>query len=236
MHTRNIDNCNFGDIVVADLPFPDDLSQSKLRPVLILNRDGHDYLMMKISSRLNQKNDCDVVLSPDSTNSLEEESLFQIGKISMYSKEILHKKIGTLSQKDQITIKKHEKPVPNRYKYNEDWIRSKIPDELRKDIPTVRSKKQAEMFFMKKNSWECLCKKDDGSEKKVDNYIDAAKFFKKTVYYIIAVGDPSEELEKVEGLRFDNYWNALIMMWNVINRNPHIPHLKDTLSIEKIDE
>ena len=41
----------------------------------------------------------------------------------------------------------YEKPVPNRYKYNEDWIRSKIPDELRKDIPTVRSKKQAEMFF-----------------------------------------------------------------------------------------
>jgi hypothetical protein len=93
MFTKNIETCKFGDIVLANLPYIDDLTRYKLRPILILKKDRNDYLMMKITSQKDVKEAIDILVHPDDSNGLEEDSLFKIGKIVTYAKEILFAKI-----------------------------------------------------------------------------------------------------------------------------------------------
>jgi len=47
---KNIDNCCFGDIILADYTFSDGTG-SKLRPVLVLFRDREDITVLKMTSQ-----------------------------------------------------------------------------------------------------------------------------------------------------------------------------------------
>lgn len=103
---NNIDNLKFGDIVLADLPFSDG-SQTKIRPVLILLKDRYDYLVMKVSSIVDKKQDVDLLITPDSSNKLLEDSVFKTKDIWKFSREILGRCIGELSTNDCHKIKKN---------------------------------------------------------------------------------------------------------------------------------
>lgn len=104
MLTRNIDKLNFGDIALADLPFTD-WSKSKIRPILIVKKDRDDYLLMKVSSKLDKQSDYDISLVPDEYNNLQETSLIKLEKIGVYAKEILLGKLWTLSGNHKSIIK-----------------------------------------------------------------------------------------------------------------------------------
>ncbi|MDR2541255.1 MAG: type II toxin-antitoxin system PemK/MazF family toxin [Candidatus Peribacteria bacterium] len=101
---KNIDNFSFGDIVIASMPFSDGTSE-KIRPVLILAKDREDYLFLKITTQIQKSEPFDIVLSPDSENHLKSISLIKTKKISTYTKEILHQKVGTLSDEDKQKVK-----------------------------------------------------------------------------------------------------------------------------------
>jgi hypothetical protein len=68
MFTQTINNCKFGDILLANLPFSEDPSSYKKRPVLVLKKNKHDYLVAKITSQLQNIEDYDVELHPDNGN------------------------------------------------------------------------------------------------------------------------------------------------------------------------
>ena len=92
MHMKNIDNLTFGDIALAELPYTDG-TKTKIRPVLILARDKNDYLLMKITSITDSKEQLDIEISSNYENNLEAISVIKVKKISTYSKEILLQKL-----------------------------------------------------------------------------------------------------------------------------------------------
>ncbi|USN57741.1 MAG: type II toxin-antitoxin system PemK/MazF family toxin [Candidatus Peribacteria bacterium] len=90
---KSIDNFTFGDIILADYVFSDN-SDSKLRPVLVLFRDGDDYTVMKITSKYQQNDDFTISLEPDTINNIKMLSYIKIKKITTFHKSLfLEKKI-----------------------------------------------------------------------------------------------------------------------------------------------
>jgi mRNA-degrading endonuclease toxin of MazEF toxin-antitoxin module len=102
---KTTDKFSFGDIVSATMPFSDS-SAGKIRPVLILTKDQDDYVFLKITTNISRKGAFDREIIPDEENGLRAISLIKMMKISTYTQEILHKKIGTLSTTDKQKIKK----------------------------------------------------------------------------------------------------------------------------------
>ena len=105
---RDIDNLIFGDIALAELPYTDG-SKTKIRPVLILTRDKNDYLLMKITSITDKKEQLDIEVSGDYENNLEAISVIKVKKISTYSKEILLQKLWVLWDKECGIVRKNLK-------------------------------------------------------------------------------------------------------------------------------
>jgi mRNA interferase MazF len=102
---KTTDKFIFGDIVSATMPFSD-LSAGKIRPVLILTKDQDDYVFLKITTNTSHQGDFDIEILPDNENGLRAISLVKMMKISTYTSEILHKKIGSLSVTDKQRIKR----------------------------------------------------------------------------------------------------------------------------------
>jgi len=86
---RDIDNLIFGDIALAELPYTDG-SKTKIRPVLILTRDKNDYLLMKITSITDKKEQLDIEVSGDYENNLEAISVIKV----IYFHFIIHSQIN----------------------------------------------------------------------------------------------------------------------------------------------
>ena len=98
----------FWDIVAAEIPFTDGNS-TKIRPILVLKRDREDYLVLRISSIIHSKDSYDIELLPDFENNLKSISLLKIGKIGLFHKYILRKKIGNISTLQKVQLKKNMK-------------------------------------------------------------------------------------------------------------------------------
>lgn len=90
-----IDSYRFGDIVAATIPFSDG-GMTKVRPVFILNKDKNDYLTIRMTSNIANKDSYDIEVIPDGENNLRISSLIKIKKISCFAKELFLKKIGRL--------------------------------------------------------------------------------------------------------------------------------------------
>lgn len=108
------DNYIFGDIVAGQIPFSDG-SETKIRPVLILEKDKEAYLMLRITGNISNKEKYDLHLNTDTTNNLRAESLIKIKKIWNYSKKILTQKIWHLSPE-------HKREVKSALKSFIDWL------------------------------------------------------------------------------------------------------------------
>jgi len=104
MLTKNIDNLSFWDIALAELPFTD-WSKSKIRPILIVKKDRDDYLLMKISSQVQNISDFDIKITSDNENNLQETSIIKLEKLWVHAKEILIWKLWELSKADKKTTK-----------------------------------------------------------------------------------------------------------------------------------
>ena len=87
---------NKGDIVGVDFPFTD-LTNSKLRPSVILLENRFDFVICFITSNLTIKETFDLVLSPNRSNGLKNQSLLKTNKIMTIDKDAVKLKIGHLS-------------------------------------------------------------------------------------------------------------------------------------------
>ena len=94
----------FGDIILINYPT---LGKGKFkkRPFLVLQEDQDDILSCTISSRLDQQNTQDIILRKDNKNKLATDSVLKMNKITPLHKNLLHKKIGSLEDKDKKVVK-----------------------------------------------------------------------------------------------------------------------------------
>ncbi len=97
---------NFGDIVAVPFPFTD-LSSAKLRPALIVSKDGgigDDVVVCFITSNLNRKDSYQLLLESNHTTGLKTRSAVRFNRIATLSKTII---IGVLGSVEPALLRKH---------------------------------------------------------------------------------------------------------------------------------
>ena len=88
-----------GDMVLVKFPFTD-LSSKKLRPALIMSDESKskDFILAFITTQLEQKEKCDVLLPIDSKNfqdtGLKKESILKLNKLTTLNRKMIVGRIG----------------------------------------------------------------------------------------------------------------------------------------------
>lgn len=86
------------DIILINIPFTD-LSESKLRPSLIVGKVHEDFLCCFLSSNIQAKNKHDILIEMDSKNNLKVDSVIKCGKLFTLHYSLIKKKLGIVNQK-----------------------------------------------------------------------------------------------------------------------------------------
>lgn len=92
-----------GDIVLIPFPFTD-LSDSKIRPALVLYVGAYDVTVSFISTKLHWKTEVDLVLTPTQQNGLKKESLVKLSKIATLDKILIQGKLGNIEYDDFVVL------------------------------------------------------------------------------------------------------------------------------------
>lgn len=95
-----------GDIVLIPFPFSD-LSDSKVRPAVILQFDQNDIVVVFITSKDVENS---LQIEPESTNGLQVKSFIRYSKIATIDKSL---KVGTLGCLSSEDLKKLKKKISN---------------------------------------------------------------------------------------------------------------------------
>ena len=85
-----------GEIVLIPFPFTD-LSDSKLRPALILIEDTLDITVCFITTNTSLPEPTDVLVTPNSNNNLKKVSLIKTSKIATLDKSLAKGLLGKLT-------------------------------------------------------------------------------------------------------------------------------------------
>ena len=96
----------FGDIVLVPFPFTD-LSSAKLRPALVVSKDGgigDDVIVCFITSNLTKKVAHQLVLESNNHTGLKVQSAVRFHRIATLRKSII---VGKLGYVDQTLLQKH---------------------------------------------------------------------------------------------------------------------------------
>lgn len=89
----------------ADFPFEEDATQSKKRPVIILNVEPLEVLSVKVTSKKARDNDkYDTPIVHWKEAGLKSESIARISKTIFLTQDKFEHKIGTLHDDDKVTI------------------------------------------------------------------------------------------------------------------------------------
>jgi mRNA interferase MazF len=94
----------FGDIILINYPFSD-LTEYKKRPCLVLTENRDDVLVVFISSKIENKENEDLIIKKDNENNLIVDSLLKLFKINNIHKNLIYKKIGELNVKQKAFVK-----------------------------------------------------------------------------------------------------------------------------------
>lgn len=92
-----------GDIVLIPFPFTD-LSDSKIRPALVLYVGEYDVTVSFISTKLHWKSEVDLILTPNEENGLKKESLVKLSKIATLDKVLIEGKLGNIQYDDFVEL------------------------------------------------------------------------------------------------------------------------------------
>ncbi len=92
-----------GDIVLIPFPFTD-LSGRKIRPALVLYVGLQDVTVSFISTKLDRKDETDLLLIPNEENGLKKESLVKLSKIATLDKILVSGKLGNISCDDFVEL------------------------------------------------------------------------------------------------------------------------------------
>ena len=102
-------NINKGDIILIPFPFTD-LSNSKLRPSLVLGIDASDVSVVFITSNLEDKSHT-VAINPSETNGIKFKSYIRYSKMASLDIKMSVGKLGKLEAEI------YDKVVDNIYKF-----------------------------------------------------------------------------------------------------------------------
>ena len=91
------------DIILIPFPFTD-LSDTKIRPCLVLLEAEHDVTVAFISTQTVWNDEASILISPSSTNGLKKESLVRLNKLVTIDKNLILGKIGALDQNERQII------------------------------------------------------------------------------------------------------------------------------------
>ncbi len=86
-----------GDLILITFPFTD-LSGSKLRPVVILAHTKLDITVCFITTQIQWREPTDILLNPNSNNSLKKISLIRMSKIATLNKSLSKGLLGKLNE------------------------------------------------------------------------------------------------------------------------------------------
>ena len=94
-----------GDIVLITFPFSD-LSGTKLRPAIVLFQNDTDVTVCFITSKLDWKEEFDIMLNPSVENGLRKKSLIRVAKIATLDKSFAKGLLGRLTQEELMLLNK----------------------------------------------------------------------------------------------------------------------------------
>ena len=94
-----------GSIILIPFPFTD-LTGSKIRPAVVLNKSQLDVTICFISSELKWKTEYDILVQPTESNGLKMPSLIRIGKIATIHSALALGKLGELSDAEIMEVDK----------------------------------------------------------------------------------------------------------------------------------
>ncbi len=97
-----------GDIVLSNYYFSDGKG-AKIRPLLILSQIREDFLVVAISTQIDQWGMYDLLIEPTQGNWLLKTSIARLSKLSTYTGETFHKKIGEIDSASRTKIKDNMK-------------------------------------------------------------------------------------------------------------------------------
>jgi len=92
-----------GDIILVPFPFTN-LQGSKLRPTIVLFVGKLDVTVIFLTSNLENAEQYDVLLRPDTFNDLAKPTLVKISKIATVDKELAKRNYGYVSDSDRRKI------------------------------------------------------------------------------------------------------------------------------------
>ena len=95
-----------GDIVLIPFPFTD-LSDSKIRPALVLYVGQYDVTVSFISTKLYWKSEVDLILIPNEANGLKKEFLVKLSKIATLDIGLIQGKLGNIQYDDFVELDKN---------------------------------------------------------------------------------------------------------------------------------
>ncbi len=88
-----------------DFPFTD-FSGNKLRPALVLAKEGDNIVLAFITTSLKDVFKSDLLVLKNSINGLKKDSIIRLNKLSTASNDLVRGKIGNLSAPEIININK----------------------------------------------------------------------------------------------------------------------------------
>ena len=92
---------SFGDVVLAEFPFADEL-EMKRRPALVVSEDeDHDLILLRITSKI-RHTETDVMLHEWSEAGLRLPSVVRLEKVVTSNESYVIKRLGTLSHSDAL--------------------------------------------------------------------------------------------------------------------------------------
>ena len=88
---------NKRDIILVALPFTD-LTETKVRPALVLADLEEDLLCCFISSNIQNKSKNDILVPKDQNNHLKTDSLIKCAKLFTIHSDLIDRRIGSLDK------------------------------------------------------------------------------------------------------------------------------------------
>ena len=85
-----------GDIILVPFPFTD-LTDSKIRPALVLIDSEFDVTLAFISTQIHWKEETDIMLEPEISNGLKKESLIRLSKLATIDKDLIFGRLGQIT-------------------------------------------------------------------------------------------------------------------------------------------
>lgn len=92
-----------GEIVLVPFPFTN-LSDTKIRPCLILIEAEYDITVSFITTQTGWNDKASVIIKSSAGNGLKKDSLIRLNKLATIDKELILGKIGSLSNSEILAV------------------------------------------------------------------------------------------------------------------------------------